>query len=156
MITAAAVLASFLGGQALADTKLLPNTTSPVADRSLQPWEAAAFAAFLVLLLLCAWIIRPKTKGWKFRLNSRKLLELGDKIDCEAQVRSGSGLRGRWCSGAVSSERVVQAQKRQLAEHMEDYFVQNEAKLDRLFLLLQASVVLLAVEAGGFLLDLTT
>jgi hypothetical protein len=39
---------------------------------------------------------------------------------------------------------------------MEDYYASNEKKLDSLFVLLQLSVVLLAVEALGFMLDLTT
>jgi hypothetical protein len=39
---------------------------------------------------------------------------------------------------------------------LEDYYVANENKIVRLFALLQMSVILLALEAAGFMLDLTT
>jgi hypothetical protein len=131
VITAASVIASFLGGQALADTRTLRGVAAPVADRSLQFWEGVGFGALLLALGISAWIISPKRKGWTFRLNAKKLL-----VDGENQE--------------------VQQQKRELAEYMEDYYVSNETKLERLFELLQFSVVLLAVEASGFMLDLTT
>jgi hypothetical protein len=51
---------------------------------------------------------------------------------------------------------ISQLQKRELAEHMENYSTANQKKLDKLFAALQLSVVLLAVEAVGFMLDLTT
>lgn len=138
VITAAAVLASFLGGQALADTKTLPGVASPVADRSLQLWEGVGFAAFLLVLALSAWIIKPKTSGWTFRLNARWLLADADK-------RADSYL-----------STATQQQKRELVGYMEDYYVANEKKMVKLFTLLQLSVVLLSVEAVGFMLDLTT
>lgn len=128
VITAASVIASFLGGQALADTKTVRGLASPVADRSLQLWEAVGCAGFLLVLLLSAWIIRPKTKGWTFRLNAKKLL----------------------------MDKDPQQQKRELAGYMEDYYVNNESKIERLFVALQISVVLLALEASGFMIDLTT
>ena len=76
LITAAAVLASFLGGQALADSQRVRGVAAPLPDRSLQGWEALGFGAFLAVLLICAWIVAPKfrrkskpnQKGWKFRL----------------------------------------------------------------------------------------
>lgn len=135
LITAAAVIASFLGGQALADTSLPRGATSPVPDRSLELWEGVAFAAFLALLALCASVLRPKAKGWTFRLNAKKVLALGGEAD---------------------TGEAVQAYKRQLVGHLEDYHEANEAALDRLSWRLRASVILLGVEAFAFLLDLIT
>ena len=75
VITAASVIASFLGGQALADTKVVPGVSSPVADRSLQFWESFGFAGFVVVLALSVWIIKPKSEAWTFRLDAKWILQ---------------------------------------------------------------------------------
>jgi hypothetical protein len=140
IITAASVLASFLGGQALADTKTLPGVVSPVDDRTVPVWEAVGFAAFLLVLGLSAWIIKPTTKKWKFRLDAKSLLTYAAE-----EAEAGADLR-----------RITQQQKREQAECLDDYYCANEKKLRRLQFLLLLSVVLLALQALGFTLDLTT
>lgn len=138
IITAASVIASFLGGQALADTKAVPGVSSPVSDRSLQVWEIVGFGAFLAALACSAWIIKPKSKGWAFTLSSTWILEDGDK------------------TGAVSDPAKLPEQRRRLTTFMQQYYDENDKKLDRLYRLLALSVAALAVEALGFMLDLTT
>lgn len=132
IITSGSVVASFLGAQALADTKPGANG-SPVADRSLQFWEIVAVLAFIALLAACAWIISPKNQGWTFRLRADKLLT--DYAD-----------KGK---DATTTQR-------DLAKHMENYYGTNEPKIERLFSLLQAAIAALAIEAMAFILDLTT
>lgn len=136
VITAAAVIASFLGGQALADTKTVPGVASPVPDRSLQFWESFGFGGFVLVLALSAWIIRPKSEAWTFRLDANWILREATK---DGDADTGVGHR----------------QKRELTGYMETYYGENQAKLVKLFKLLQLSVVLLIVEAAGFMLDLT-
>lgn len=137
VITSASIIASFLGGQALADTKMVRGVSSPVADRSLQFWESFGFAGFVLALAISVWIIKPKAEAWTFRLDANWILQDGDK----KQDESGTD--------------VVQRQKRELAEHMEIYYTQNQKKIDKLVILLQVSVILLVVEAAGFMFDLT-
>jgi hypothetical protein len=50
---------------------MLPGLDGSVTDRSLQFWEGVGFAAFLLVLGLSAWIIKPKTKGWTFQLDAK-------------------------------------------------------------------------------------
>ena len=50
---------------------------------------------------------------------------------------------------------VAQLQKRNLAEYMEDYYADNQTRVDKLVMLLQVSVILLVLEAAGFMFDLT-
>ncbi len=132
IITAGSVVASFLGAQALADTKPGANG-SAVADRSLQLWEIVAVVAFIALLAACAWVISPKNQGWTFRLRADKLL--ADYAD--------AGKDGP-------------TTQRELATHMENYYGLNEPKIERLFALLQAAIAALGIEAVAFILDLTT
>jgi len=137
VITAAAVIASFLGGQALADTKVVPSVSSPVADRSLQFWESFGFAGFVAVLAISVWIIKPKSEAWTFRLDAKWILRDADEKSRE------------------SRSDVAQLQKRDLAEYMEVYYEENQTRIDKLVMLLQVSVILLVLEAAGFMFDLT-
>jgi hypothetical protein len=133
VISAASVVAAFLGGQALDDTKIPKGGGEPIADHSLQLGEIVAFVSFLAIICLCAAIIRPVKRGWTFRLNADKVLR--DYAD----------------AGKTPEET-----KRELASYMEGYYVRNEKQLSHLFLMVQGGLVLLALEALALMLDLTT
>lgn len=164
LITAAAVLASFLGGQALADSKRVPGVAAPLPDRSLQFWEAVGFIAFLVVLFVCAWITSPKfrrkskpadadadergvdpnrkPKGWRFRLNAEKML---------AETRAL-----KYANPGLDDAALGQLYKRQLVGDLECHHKMNERTIERRMKWLWVAIVALALEAVGFGLDLVT
>lgn len=164
------MLAAFLGGQALADTKRVRGT-SPVPDRSIQPFEALGFVSFLAVLFFCALILVPKFKhrpkrkcwqiwrtetkrpwqlwrraaneeSWKFRLNAQKMLT---EINCLRQSRP-----------ALSEYELAQVYKQQLVEDREKHHAHNEPKLEARFYWLLWAIFALGLEAIGFGLDLVT
>lgn len=134
LISAAAIVTSFLGAEALKDTK--PGAGGQqVPDRTLELWEALAIAAFLGVGVVCLIILTPRTKGWLFRISGRVLLK--DYID-------------------VEDPPDVPALQRELIAHIEDAHAENERKLRPLFVCFQAGTLLLALEVLFWLIDLTT
>lgn len=156
LVTAASVIASFLGGQALSDTKTANGQT--VADRSLQCWEAIAFVAFFMVLGLCAFMIAPKRdrparerknwhrparkekKGWLFRLNANSILKEAGAIQTSRPD--------------LTPDAVAQIYKRQLAGNMEGHYKANEPSIKRRFRALIFGIIALGIEALAFVADL--
>lgn len=157
LITAASVIAAFLGAQALADTQEAGGKI--VADRSLELWEAVAFGAFLGVLGLCAFIIAPRRKreartatslraareakkGWTFRLNANAMLAEADNLAARRPE--------------LDADDIAQEYKRQLVGDMEGHYKDNEPSIERRFTALLIAISILGVEALAFLLDLVT
>lgn len=129
LITAASLVASFLGGQALADTRIPEGGASPVADRTLQLAELVAIMGFLGVFALAAWTISPRA-NWKFQLD-------------------GSVLLADWRDDGDQDMKAF------LVGVLQKNYALNEKKLAPLTTLLQIAIALLAVEAIAFMLDLT-
>jgi hypothetical protein len=134
LISAAAIVTSFLGAEALKDTRTGAGG-QPEADRTLELWELLAIAAFVGVGVLCLVILAPKTKGWLFRISGRRLLE--DYIDAE-------------------NPPDLPLFQRQLIGHIEDAHDANEEKLRPLIVCFQIGAILLALEVLFWLMDLTT
>jgi hypothetical protein len=134
LISAAAIVTSFLGAEALKDTRTGAGG-QPEADRTLEFWELLAIAVFLGVGVLCLVILAPKTKGWLFRIDGRRLLK--DYIDTD-------------------NAPDLPALQRQLIAHIEDAHTANEKKLRPLIVCFQIGAVLLALEVLFWLIDLTT
>jgi hypothetical protein len=145
VITAASIVASFLGAQALADTMTVPGVAAPIDDRSVQLWEAIAFAAFLLLLGFTAWIISPK-ESWTFELDPAKIL-------CQAKEIKLASLEAE---GSIQEDEIARQLKPILVDSMAYNEKCNQKGITRRLTALRWSVGLLAVEAVAFMLDLTT
>ncbi|HEX8052952.1 MAG TPA: hypothetical protein VF517_08160 [Thermoleophilaceae bacterium] len=129
LVAAAAIVTSFLGAAALADTRLTraTGTAQFVPDRSLQPAEAVALGAFLLVLFLCLLILRPRGK-WKFVLGAKWILERDEK-DEDALMKL-------------------------LAEWSETYWKRNNKWIKRRMDMFQVGVLLLGVESVAWVVDL--
>lgn len=128
LLSAAAIATSFLGAEALKDVRA-GEGASPVADRSLQVWEAVGIASFLGVLVTCLLVVRP-WKGWIFGLRGKDLL---------AHYVGRDAAEG----------------KRALIGHLETHYAKNEPKLRWMYLAFQLGGALLGIEVMAWLIDLT-
>ena len=129
LVSAAAIVTSFMGASALADQKLTRITGVPTlaADRSLQTAELVAILAFGGVLAVCLWILRPRA-NWIFVLSAKQILGRNLELD---------------------------AVKRELAEYCEEMWDGNARPIKWRMRAFQVGVVLLGVEAVAWLVDLT-
>jgi hypothetical protein len=133
LFSAAAIVTSFLGAQALDDTKVMAGTNQLVADRTLQAWEAVGIGCFIGVAVLTILILLP-WPGWTFRVGARDFIRDYSETDPPA---------------------TVQQAQRDLALHLENHYDGNESKLKWLFWGFRVAAAVLAFEVVAWLLDLT-
>jgi hypothetical protein len=131
LLSAAALVTSFLGAEALKDQKVGADGTL-VADRTLQSAEYAAIACFLVVVVACLFILMPKRKGWTFRLDPATLIV-----------------------GYVDGGATLVQTQRALAGHLKNHFADNARKLETRYWAFQAGAAFLGAEVACWLIDLT-
>ena len=131
LISAASIVTSFLGAEALRDTKPGPGTTV-ITDRSLQPAEWVAIMAFIGVGIACMYILAPRWRAWPFGISAAKIVE-----------------------GYANRDASLTATQRALVKYLERNRITVEAKLEGLHWIFMAGVVLLAVEVVCWLIDLT-
>jgi hypothetical protein len=132
LLAAAAVVTSFLGGQALDDTKAGP-AGQVIKDRSIETPEAVAIAAFIGLALCAVAVLLP-WRGWLFGMNARQIIR--DYIEADKPA-------------------TIEETQRDLALHLERHYNKNKRKLTNLYWAFRVAAALLAVEAVGWMIDLT-
>ena len=131
LLSAAALVTSFLGAEALKDEKAGADG-SPVADRSLQTAEILAIGSFLGVVLASLFILMPKRKGWTFSLNTDTLL-----------------------TGYVDKNATLAKMQRALTKHLRTHFKANASKLETRYWAFQLGGALLGVEVVCWMIDLT-
>jgi hypothetical protein len=132
LLSAAAIVTSFIGARALDDQRVLSNG-EVVSDRALQGWEIAGIASFVALAALTVAVLMP-WHGWTFRLGARNLIR---------DYTEGP-------NPATADE-----MQRDLALHLDNHYERNEARMERLFWAFRIAAVLLAFEVVAWLIDLT-
>lgn len=137
LLSAASIVTSFLGAEALKDPTSKPGVGS-AADRTLQCAELIAIGAFVGVCIVCLWILLPKRKGWTFGFKPAKLIK--DYVDRPASSDDTSDLK--------------QVQ-RNLALWLGKYHDQNEPALELRFTLLQVGALLIGIEVVAWIVDLT-
>jgi hypothetical protein len=130
LISAAAIVTSFLGAEALKDTQAGPNDTL-IPDRSLDLPELLAILAFLGVGACCLWILWPRWHSWPFAIDARIVV----------------GYANRGATTAVTQRRLI--------ETLETNYSTIEGKLRPLFWTFHIGVLLLAAEVVAWLIDLT-
>jgi hypothetical protein len=132
LLSAAAIVTSFIGARALDDQRVLASGEA-ITDRSLQGWEIAGIAAFIALAAMTIAVLLPWS-GWTFRLGARNLVrDYADGPD------------------AATADEM----QRDLALHLDGHYDRNEARMERLFWAFRIAAVLLAFEVVAWLIDLT-
>jgi hypothetical protein len=131
LISAASIVTSFLGAEALKNTKPGRGTTV-MADRSLQPAAWFAIAAFIGVGIACMYILWPRRHAWPFGISAAKIVE-----------------------GYVNKDASLGATQRALVKFLERNRVTMESKLDTLYRVFTLGVALLGVEVVCWLIDLT-
>jgi hypothetical protein len=134
LLSAAAIVASFLGAEALKDTRR-GSMGQAEADRTLEFWEVLAIASFVGVGVLCLVILVPKRKGWTFRISGRALLSNF------IEIAQPAGLA---------------PMQRDLILHIENAVDANDVKLRNLVYCFDGAAALLGLEVGFWLIDLTT
>lgn len=167
LITAASVVAAFLGGQSLADTRKIAETPAPVADRSVQPLEILGLACFVFVLFLATRIIvpkfraRPKTHWWQLWRTERKQRwqlwradgqEWRFRLNADKMLEEVEALRDEHPD--ADEQALAQLYKRKLVGFRETHYRSNEPQLELRFRWLLLAMLGLAVEALAFGLDL--
>jgi hypothetical protein len=130
LLSAAAIVTSFLGAEALRDTRLL--ATAQVANKSLQLWELIAIGTFAGVVVSVLFILLPRRRKWRFRLKGDTLL--AEYVDANLSLEDT---------------------QRALIQHLEQHYRSNDILLARLFWALQLSALLLGVEVAAWIADLT-
>ncbi len=130
LLAAAAVATSFLGAQALEDTKHEPGNPAPVTDKSLELSEGLAIAAFALTAALTVYILFPVRMTT--RLNGTQLVQ-------------------RY----VDPGKEPKYMQRDLALHLARHHKKNEPVLKRLMLIFRIAGALLALEIVAWLIDIT-
>ena len=135
VISAAAIVTSFLGSEALKDTRV-GHEGQLRPDRSLESAECVAIGAFVAVVILCLVTLLPLFKawlgGWHFRLDAYDLVS--DYVD--------------------DPQATLDEVHRDLALHMESHYRANERKLGALFTLFAIAALMLGVEVVAWVLDL--
>lgn len=131
LISAAALVTSFLGAEALKDEKLSAKGDL-VADHTLGAWEIAAIGCFVAVGVACLFVLLPRRKGWIFRLNANVIL-----------------------SDYVDHNLTLDQTQRHLTEALEGHYATNAPFLEKRFWALQLGAAFLGLETVFWLLDLT-
>jgi hypothetical protein len=124
LISAAAIVTSFLGAQALIATK---SGTTAVAG----PAEGVAIAAFIGVGITCMYILWPRRRAWPFDMSAVVIVE-----------------------GYADKDASLGATQRALVRFLERNRVTVEAKLETLYRVFTLGVALLGVEVLCWLIDL--
>jgi hypothetical protein len=130
LISAASIVTSFLGAEALKDTQPGPRDTL-IPDRSLELPELFAITAFLGVGVCCLWILWPRWHSWPFAIDANVVV----------------GYANQGASTAATQRRLV--------ETLEENYSTIEGKLRPLFWFFHVGVLLLGVEVVCWLADLT-
>jgi hypothetical protein len=129
LLAGAAIVTSFLGAEALKD----PGSTAGSLDRSLQPSEVIAIAAFVGLAVTVLVVLWPRK--FKFRISPSYYLEHHVEVP------------EPW-----TTERL----QRNMALWQERHVAENQRKLDWMLKWFQAGSILLVVEVVAWLVNLTS
>lgn len=135
LISAAAIATSFLGSEALRDTKT-GRAGTLVSDRTLQLAEIVAIVAFVVMLALCLFIVIPRFRrrgGWRFGIDASKIV-----------------------GAYVDTDKSLDYTRRDVALHFQNDVVSNAEPLELRYLLFALAAGLLGVEVLAWLFDLTS
>jgi hypothetical protein len=130
LLAAAAIVTSFLGAEALRDTRTAASGEQ-VPQRALEMWEYVGIGCFIGLAVMTTLILLP-WRGWQTRLGAEKLV--ADYVDRE--------------------DVDVARMQRNLALHLDAHHRQNKGKLAALFWLFRIAAVLLGVEVVAWMIDL--
>jgi hypothetical protein len=134
LLSAAAVVTSFLGPEALKDVSVRDATEYSV--RTLETAEVVAIAAFAATAGLCAVVLLPwpRRYGWYWGVAPREIL--------------------RRYAGETTEVMTAEAVHRELALEHDEYLENNSAKLRLLHRLLSLAVLLLVIEVIAWITDL--
>ncbi len=136
LLSAAAVVTSFLGSEALKDPA--GTNTFEAGQQTLECAELVAVLAFVGVCATCLCVLLPKRKGWTFGFRPAKLVQK---------------YVGQPPSGDNRDE--LRRIHRDLALWLGKYHDANERPLEFRFTLLQVGAGLLAVEVVAWIVDLT-
>ncbi|MGH2383259.1 MAG: hypothetical protein ACRDG7_18850 [Candidatus Limnocylindria bacterium] len=109
LLAAAALVTSFLGAQALDDTRLIAESGQLVADQVLEFWELLAIAFFVAAAAGCIRLLLP-WPGWQFHLNPKKLVR--DYVEGDLPA-------------------TLTEMQRELAIHLRNHYETNEDVLNK-------------------------
>jgi hypothetical protein len=136
LLSAAAIVTSFLGAEALKDQR--PNAAGVlVDDHSLQSAELVAVVAFIAVVACTLYVVLPSFKrfgGFTFSFDPASMLSR--YVDADPQPSTDEVRRTmiRWCG---------------------TYGEKNEPKIEHRFWAFSLGVVLLAAEILAWVIDLT-
>ncbi len=132
LLSAAALATSFLGAEALKDTRM-GSAGEPIEDHGLEFWELVGVGAFVGLGVACLVVLWPRRKRWKFGVDVSKMI--GEYVDGDKRV-------------------PLPVMERDLALHLSTHYRHNERPLGALFWWFQGAALLLGVSVVAWLVDL--
>lgn len=119
VLAAVTISTSFLGSVALAD-----------GDRSC--WAYVGLAGFVLCLISCMWIVRPRKNAWVFRLEPDDLILRMEGAQAYSKEIWQRGL-------AIDAGRALK---------------ENDERINELYWTFQAALVFLMLEVVGFIAEL--